>query len=186
MLKIIWFKSKDSSLASIVSSSNMAATSLSFDSLGVDWGWNRIRLRLLKGQWQPWWITGTVKHFCTKIDLIPRGETLYGSCHPNLLCSFGIYRPWKVLPCIMKNETSVGKEERHAWDFDYRYFYFLFPKDINYFRIKVAPAWIETDYSKDRHFRWKIKWRLEHLSALGIVGECATKIRQWSWSRDAN
>ena len=74
----------------------------------------------------------------------------------------------------MKNEASVGKEERHVWDFGYRYFYFLFPKDINYFPIRVAPAWIETDYSKHMHFRWKIKWRLEHLSALGIVGECAT------------
>ena len=31
-------------------------------------------------------------------------------------------------------------------------------------------AWMETDYSKHTHFRWKIKWRLEHLGALGIMG----------------
>ena len=32
-------------------------------------------------------------------------------------------------------------------------------------------AWMETDYSKHMYFRWKIKWRLEHLGALGIMGE---------------
>ena len=32
-------------------------------------------------------------------------------------------------------------------------------------------AWMETDYSKHTHFRWKIKWRLEHLGALGFMGE---------------
>ena len=32
-------------------------------------------------------------------------------------------------------------------------------------------AWMETDYSKQTHFRWKIKWRLKHLGALGIMGE---------------
>ena len=32
-------------------------------------------------------------------------------------------------------------------------------------------AWMETDYSKHTHFRWKIKWRLEHLGTLGIMGE---------------
>ena len=32
-------------------------------------------------------------------------------------------------------------------------------------------AWMEMDYSKDTHFRWKIKWRLEHLGVLGIVVE---------------
>ena len=32
-------------------------------------------------------------------------------------------------------------------------------------------AWMETDYSKHTHFRWKIKWWLEHLGALGIMGE---------------
>ena len=32
-------------------------------------------------------------------------------------------------------------------------------------------AWMETDYSKDTHFRWKIKWRLEHLGALRFMGE---------------
>ena len=34
-------------------------------------------------------------------------------------------------------------------------------------------AWMETDYSKHTHFRWKIKWRLEHLGTLGIMGEVA-------------
>ena len=33
-------------------------------------------------------------------------------------------------------------------------------------------AWMETDYSKHMHFpRWTIKWRLEQLGALGIMGE---------------
>ena len=32
-------------------------------------------------------------------------------------------------------------------------------------------AWMVTDYSKHSHFRWKIKWRLEHLGALGTMGE---------------
>ena len=36
---------------------------------------------------------------------------------------------------------------------------------------KQSTAWMETTYSKHRHFRWKIKWRLEHLDALGIMGE---------------
>ena len=34
-------------------------------------------------------------------------------------------------------------------------------------------AWMETDYSEETHFRWKIKWRPEHLRALGIMGETA-------------
>ena len=38
---------------------------------------------------------------------------------------------------------------------------------------KQSMAWMETDYSKPAHFRWKIKWRLEHLGALGIVGQKA-------------
>ena len=38
---------------------------------------------------------------------------------------------------------------------------------------KQSMAWMETDYSKDTHFRWKIKWRLEYLSALGVMGEMA-------------
>ena len=29
--------------------------------------------------------------------------------------------------------------------------------------------WMETDYSEHTHYRWKIKWRLEHLGALGIM-----------------
>ena len=31
-------------------------------------------------------------------------------------------------------------------------------------------AWMESDYSKHTHFQWKIKWWLEHLGALGIMG----------------
>ena len=34
-------------------------------------------------------------------------------------------------------------------------------------------AWMETDDSKHTYFRWKIKWRLEHLGSLGIMGEAA-------------
>ena len=33
--------------------------------------------------------------------------------------------------------------------------------------------WMETDYSKHTHFRWEIKWRLEHLGALGMMDEMA-------------
>ena len=33
----------------------------------------------------------------------------------------------------------------------------------------MAP--METDYSKHTYFRWKVKWRLEHLGALGTMGE---------------
>ena len=32
-------------------------------------------------------------------------------------------------------------------------------------------VWIQKDYSKDTYFRWKIKWRQEHLGALGTMGE---------------
>ena len=35
-------------------------------------------------------------------------------------------------------------------------------------------AWMQTDYSNHMHFRWKIKWRLKHLDALGIMSEIAT------------
>ena len=42
-----------------------------------------------------------------------------------------------------------------------------------YEAIKQSMASTETDYSKGTHFRWKIKWRLEHLGALGIMGETA-------------
>ena len=38
---------------------------------------------------------------------------------------------------------------------------------------RQSMAWMETDYSKYSHFQWKIRWRLEHLGALGIVGEIA-------------
>ena len=30
---------------------------------------------------------------------------------------------------------------------------------------------METDHSKHLHLQWKIKWRLEYLGALGIMGE---------------
>ena len=32
---------------------------------------------------------------------------------------------------------------------------------------------METDYSKHTYFQWKVKWRLEHLGALGTMGETA-------------
>ena len=35
---------------------------------------------------------------------------------------------------------------------------------------------METDYSKHSHFRWKIKWRLEHLGAHGIMGKASPLI----------
>ena len=36
-------------------------------------------------------------------------------------------------------------------------------------------AWMETDSLKTyAHFRWKIKWRLEHLGAQRIMGQTAT------------
>ena len=37
-------------------------------------------------------------------------------------------------------------------------------------------AWMETDHSKHTYFRWKIKWRLEHLGALGTMGDGPFKI----------
>ena len=39
--------------------------------------------------------------------------------------------------------------------------------------IKHSMASMETDYSKHTHFQWKIKWRLKHWGALGIMGETA-------------
>ena len=36
---------------------------------------------------------------------------------------------------------------------------------------KQPMAWMETDYSDYKHLPWKIKWRLEHLGAIGIMGE---------------
>ena len=41
---------------------------------------------------------------------------------------------------------------------------------------KQSMARMETDYSKHTHFRLKIKWRLEHLGALGIMGETAHQL----------
>ena len=35
---------------------------------------------------------------------------------------------------------------------------------------KQSMARMETDYSKDTHFRWKTKWRLKHMGALGLMG----------------
>ena len=52
---------------------------------------------------------------------------------------------------------------------------------------KQSMPWMETDCSKHTHFRWKIKWRLEHLGALGITGEtaplssCKEKARKKIW-----
>ena len=43
-------------------------------------------------------------------------------------------------------------------------------------------AWMKTDYSKHTYFRWKIKWRLEHLGTLGImVIKAPLKIRSRSF-----
>ena len=36
---------------------------------------------------------------------------------------------------------------------------------------KQSMAWMEMDYSKHTYFRWKVKWQLEHLGALGTMGE---------------
>ena len=36
---------------------------------------------------------------------------------------------------------------------------------------KQSMAWMETDYSKHRYFQWKVKWQLEHLGAVGTMGE---------------
>ena len=36
---------------------------------------------------------------------------------------------------------------------------------------KQSMARMETDYSKHTYFRWKVKCRLEHLGALGIMGD---------------
>ena len=41
---------------------------------------------------------------------------------------------------------------------------------------KQSMARMEMDYSKHTRFRWKIKWRLEHLGALGIMDESAPLI----------
>ena len=42
---------------------------------------------------------------------------------------------------------------------------------------KQSMAWMETDCSKHTYFRWKVKWRLEHLGALGTMGE-TTPLRE--------
>ena len=44
---------------------------------------------------------------------------------------------------------------------------------------KQSMAWMETDYSN--HMHWKIKWRLEHLGALWIMGE-TTPLTSSFWS----
>ena len=38
---------------------------------------------------------------------------------------------------------------------------------------KQSMVWMEADYSEHAHFQWKIKWRLKHLGALGIMGQTA-------------
>ena len=43
-------------------------------------------------------------------------------------------------------------------------------------------AWMETDYSKHMHFQWKIKWRMEHLGALEIMGEKAP-LKRTCWGQ---
>ena len=42
---------------------------------------------------------------------------------------------------------------------------------------KQSMAWMETDYSKDMYFQWKVKWRLEHLGMIGTMGETAPLMR---------
>ena len=44
---------------------------------------------------------------------------------------------------------------------------------------KQSMAWMETDYSKHTYFQWKVKWRLEHLGALGTMGE-AVSFQIWT------
>ena len=41
---------------------------------------------------------------------------------------------------------------------------------------KQSMACMETDYSKHTYFRWKVKWRREHLGALGTMVETAPLI----------
>ena len=51
---------------------------------------------------------------------------------------------------------------------------------------KQSMAWMETDYSKHTYFRWKIKWRLEHLGALAdTVSEALHHICQGVGITDA-
>ena len=46
---------------------------------------------------------------------------------------------------------------------------------------KQSMAWMEMDYSKHiMHFGWKIKWGLEHLGVLGIMGKI-TPLTQPPW-----
>ena len=40
---------------------------------------------------------------------------------------------------------------------------------------KQSKAWMETDYSKHTYFRWNVKWRMEHLGALGTMGKIFRK-----------
>ena len=42
---------------------------------------------------------------------------------------------------------------------------------------KQSMPWMETDYWKHTYFRWKVKWRLEHLGALGAMGETAPQTK---------
>ena len=51
---------------------------------------------------------------------------------------------------------------------------------------KQSMTWMEMDYSKHAHFRWKTKWRLEHLGALGIMGETAPLIHTDIWRNKSN
>ena len=43
---------------------------------------------------------------------------------------------------------------------------------------KQLVALMETDYSKHTYFRWKVEWRLEHLDALGTMGETALLLKK--------
>ena len=43
---------------------------------------------------------------------------------------------------------------------------------------KLTMAWMEMNYLKHTHFRWKTKWRLEQLVPLGIMSETAPALRR--------
>ena len=51
---------------------------------------------------------------------------------------------------------------------------------------KQSMAWMETDYSKHTHFRWKIKWWPEHLGALRVMGGMEPLMHQLAIRSDSN
>ena len=89
------------------------------------------------------------------------------------------------------NETQVKRKSKTCIDLRVRLTRGLDCRMV-YEARKQSMAWMETDYSKHTHFRWKIKWRLEQLGALGIMGETAPltlpvrPLGECSLSRDAS